>query len=365
MATETATLEETEGKFKNRLNLMDTRIKLLSISGIIPSKNIRSGFWKCRIYRLCQLLSYTLYFAVLTLQVLGLYEYWGDMIIATDNIAVTGTLMIGYVPVLAVLNRPKVVSLIDNLETKSMFCFSSIRSNSKHLEIIQEARSLASRLTWFAVTSLLITIFFWTLYPLVLLMFRSENEYAQSEEDLRVRFQYFVFVMWVPSNAVHSYMYGIIYTLQAIAFSMSLIYLIGLAPLYFSLIIYATAQFKIVSAALTEIDEVSTTLSHKQAKEGMRNFTKMEVGFLGNFNSSEQPKSVLRDKQRDWKNKTVLQAAESCPLRCEVVKQRDSEPRHTSSPRVSTNISTDNGSENDPATLLLVECIKLHQSAIR
>lgn len=364
MATGTVTMEETKDKFKQRLNLMDTNVKLLSIAGIIPSKRIRSSVWKCRLYRLCQLLSYILYFLVLTLQVLGLYQYWGDMIITTDNIAVTGTFMIGYIPtVFAILNSSKIGSLIDNLETKSIYSFRSIRSNSKHMEIIQEAKSLASYLTWFAVISLLITIFFWTVYPLVLLMYRSGHEVTQSSEDLRIKFQYFVFVMWIPSNIHRPFVYGIIYLFQVITFSLCLTYLIGLVPLYLSLIVYTTAQFKIVSAALIQIDGVSTTLSYEQENENMRDFMKMEVGFVGKFNSFVQPKSVLCDEQWDWKNKPGGQALESSTLRCEVAKRHHATSIHTDSLEVSVNSS--NNVEADSSTLTLVECIRIHQSAIR
>jgi hypothetical protein len=287
------------------------------------------------------------------------------MIITTDNMAVTATFMIGYIPtVFAILNSSKIGSLIDNLETKSIFSFRNIRSNSKHMKVIQEAKSLASYMTWFAIISLVITIFFWTIYPLVLLMYKSEHEVTYRAEDLRVKFQYFVFVMWLPSNAYQPYMYGIIYLFQVITFSMSLIYLIGLVPLYLSLIIYATAQFKIVSAALTETDEVSTTLPYEQANEEMRGFMKMEVGFVVKSNSFEQPKSVLCDEQWELKNEPVGQALESYTLRCEVVKRHHATSTQIGSPHVSINSLTYKA-EVDSTTFMLVECIKLHQSAIR
>lgn len=365
MATESTTLEETGDKFEHSLNLMGTNIKLLSITGIIPSKKISSNFWKCRTYRLCQLLSYLLYALVLTLQVVGLHQYWGDMIVTTDNIAVAATFMIGYIPtIFTIQNNSKINTLIDNLETKSIFSFRNIRSNRKCMEVILEAKSLVSYLTWFSIVSLLITIFFWTVYPLALLMYRSEHELTQRDEDLRVKFQYFVFVMWVPSNANQPCLYGIIYLFQVITFSMSLIYLIGLVPLYLSLIVYATAQFKIVSTTITEIDDVSTTIPYEEANKRVRNLVKMEERFFGKFKSSEQPKSVSCDKQWECKNKPRGQALESCTLRCEVVKQHHAIPTHADSPHVPINSSTNND-EADSTTVRLVECIKLHQSAIR
>jgi hypothetical protein len=356
MDMRTLTSQEAGEKLEQRLNLMDTNLKLLSITGVIPSKEICSSLWKYRIYRLCQISSYTLYFTVAVLQVLGLYHYWGDLMITTDNLAVTGTFILGYIPtILAMIKSKEICGLIDYLEDNSILNLSKIKSNTKHMKIIQEAKILASRLTWFAVVSLLITIFFWTIYPLVLLWFRSETEGTENHEDLRTTFQYLVFVMLIPSDLRDSYLYGAIYLLQAITFSMALTYIMGLAPLYLSLIVYTTAQFKIVSEAINETDN---TLSYRRETERMADFAEMNARPDGKFKLYMRPRNVLSDGLCERKNKAWRVTVQRRALEYGAATQ--SHPTFTMSV---CNPTSD--AEAYSTIIMMVECIKLHQSAIR
>jgi hypothetical protein len=365
MAADTITSVGTGDKSSETLNLMEKSLKLLSITGIIPSKQICSGLWKYRAYRFCQVLSYILYILVLVLQVLGLYHYWGDMVITTDNVAVTGALMIGYVPTLfAIRNSSKICNLIEYLETRSIFTLKSMRSNRKHMKVIKEAKSLASYVTWFALISLLVTIFFWTIYPLVLLMVSSERADRRDAENLRAKFQYLVYIMWIPSDASESYMYWIIYLLQVITFSKALIYLIGLIPLYLSLITYATAQFKIVSTALNEIDGFDTSASCQQENDGVIDFKEIKVGFVGKCNSFVENTSLLSGGQKDLENKCRLEPLETRALQSGAERQHHGASTYKAPTEVSIYSSTNND-EIYSSTLLMVKCIKLHQSAIR
>ena len=352
----TLTSQETGEKLGQRLELMDASLKLLSIAGIIPSKKICSSLWKYRIYRLCQISSYTLYVIVAVLQVLGFYHYWGDLVITTDNLAVTGTFMLGYIPtIFAMINSKEICGLIDYLEENSILNLSKIRLNTKHMKIIQEAKILASHLTWFAVVSLLITIFFWIIYPLVLLWFRSETEGTENLEDLKTTFQYFVFVMLIPSDVRDSYLYGAIYLFQAITYWMALTYIIGLVPLYLSLIVYTTAQFKIVSEAINEIDKV---LYYQQENERVADFAEMNARPDGKFELFMRSRTVLSDGLCERKNKARRVAVQRRALEYGAATQR--RPLSTMSTYNSTN-----DAEAYSTIIMMVECIKLHQSAIR
>ena len=352
----TLTSLETGEKLEQRLKLMDASLNLLSISGIVPSKEICSSLWKYRIYRLCQISSYALYVIVAVLQVLGLYHYWGDLLITTDNLAVIATFMLGYIPtIFAMINSKEICGLIDYLEENSILNSSKIRSNTKHMKIIEEAKILASHLTWFAVVSLSITIFFWTIYPLVLLWFRSEIEGTGNHEDLRTTFNYFVYVMLIPSDVLGSYLYVAIYLFQAITYSIVLTYLIGLVPLYLRLIVYITAQFKIVSEAINEIDNA---FSYQQENERLAVFAEINARPDGKFKLSRQPSTVLSDGLSERKNKARRVA----------VQRRALEYRAATQHHPASTLSVYNSTKDAEAystIIMMVECIKLHQSAIR
>jgi hypothetical protein len=361
MTTGTMTSGGTGDKLSRSLNLMDVSLQLLSITGIIPNRQICSSLWKYRTYRLCQLFSYMLYVTVLVLQVLGLYEYWEDMVITTDNIAVTTTLIVGYIPaVLAMRNSSRICNLINYLEEHSILASKRIRSSRKHMKVIQEAKRLASYVTWFAIISLLVTIFFWTVYPLVLLMVNSDDAVTKGAEDLKTRFQYLVYVMWIPPDKFlpYAYMYWVFYLLQAITFSSALIYLIGLLPLYLGLMIYATAHFKIVSTAVNEIDELDTSLSYQQERKGVGYFTEIKVRFVG------KNTSLLSGDQRGSENELRLRPLETGALQPAAVRQHQGASTYIAPAEVSIHSSTNNA-EIDFSTLMMIECIKLHQSAVR
>jgi hypothetical protein len=292
----------------------------------------------------------------------GLYQYWGDLVITTDNMAVTGTLMIGYIPaVFAMRNGSKICNLIDYLETRSILTFKMIRTNRKLMKVIQEAKTSASYVTLFAIISLSVTIFFWTVYPLVLLMASGERAVTQDVEDLKAKFEYLVYVMWIPSNKSqsYSYTYWIIYLLQVITFSSALIYLIGLVPLYLSLIIYATAHFKIVSTALNEIDEIDAAVSHKHEKEGVGYSAEIKVGTV------EKRTSHFGD-QGNSENESRQQPLETGALQSATVRQHQEVSTYIAPAEAEVSIySSTNNAEIDSSSLMLVECIRLHQSAIR
>jgi hypothetical protein len=302
-----------------------------------------------------------LYTPVLVLQVLGFYEYCGDLLITTDNIAVTATLVIGYIPAaLAMRNSSRICDVIDYLEKHSILASKGVRSSRKSMKVIQEAKNLASYVTWFAVISLLITIFFWTVYPLVLLMVNGEDAVTKGAEDLNARFKYFVYVMWIPSDKSqpYAYMYWIFYLLQVITFSSALIYLIGLVPLYLSLIIYATAQFKIVSTSMNEIDELDASQPCHQEKKGVRCFTEIKVRFV------EKTTFLLSGDQTDSENQLRRQPLETDALQPAAVRQHQGASTYIAPAEVSIYRSTNNA-EIDSSSLMLMECIQLHQSAIR
>ena len=342
---------------EQKLKLMDASLKLLSTVGIVPSKEICSSLWKSRIYRFCQISSYTLYVIVAVLQLLGFYHYWGDLMITTDNLAVTGAFMLGYIPtIFAVINSKEICGLIDYLEESSILNSRKIRSNTKHMKIIQEAKILASRLTWFAVVSILITIFFWTIYPLVLFRFRSESEGTGDHEDLRTTFQHFVYVMLIPSDVRDPYLYGAVYLFQAITFSMALTYLIGLVPLYLSLIVYTTAQFKIVSESINEIDNA---LSYQQENKRVADFVGKNERPAGKFKLIMRHRAVLSDGLCERKNKGRRVAVQRRALEYGAAGTQ----RHAA---FTMNIyNSTNDAEAYSTVIMMVECIKLHQSAIR
>jgi hypothetical protein len=264
--------------------------------------------------------------------------------------------MLGYIPTLfAMINSKEICNLIDYLEENSILNLSKIRSNTKHMKIIEEATILASHLTRFAVVSLLITIFFWIIYPLVLLWFRSETEGTGNHEDLRTTFQFFVYVMLIPSDVLDSYLYGVIYLFQAITYSIVLTYLIGLVPLYLSLVVYTTAQFKIVSETINETDNA---FSYQQENERPADFTEINAQTDGKFKLFMQPRAVLPDGLSERKNKARQVA----------VQRRALEYRAAMQSHPASTMSVYNPTEDAEAystITMMVECIKLHQSAIR
>ncbi|PSN37617.1 Odorant receptor 31 [Blattella germanica] len=337
-----------------RLGLFEMNLKLLSVTGIVPNRNITCSKWKLKTYRLLQFLSLLIYIPVLILQVLGLCFYWGNITLTTDNICITCSLLIGYIPALyQAVHAENLHRVIDMIEQQSLFSMKAVKENSAYTTIVNDAKKTASYLTWLTSISLSVTGILWTSYPLVMHYFQNNSS---DDNSLDHQFKYLVFVMWLPFEISQPDCYRLTYLLQVIVFLTAMAYIIGILTLYLNIMVYLKAQLKIVTAAIRELDKAYFFEKEEDMNQG--HTFEYDKQFR-----QEIVQEVINETYKNKENRNTLQAVEESDI---VRKSEDIQLYSIASLELlTTKIESNNvlnGEENSDK--YIVQCIKFHQSAI-
>ncbi|KAJ9593325.1 hypothetical protein L9F63_015145, partial [Diploptera punctata] len=228
---------------------MDTNMKLLNITGMVPSKSVTSSVWKLVLYRMRHVVCFVLFMLATTAQLIAMYLHWGDIDLTTDNISIICFFQLGYLPALyQMLSAAKLTQLVRNIETDPFFTHSSTVDN---------ARKLAYRLTCVTLCSTIVTSFFWTAYPLLA---RYLEHYDSNDQ-----FKYLVFVMWLPCDISDPLCYAVIYVFQLVVFLTNMGYCTSILSLVVTLLIYVEARFRIVVESIKRDDVTAHCIQMHQS----------------------------------------------------------------------------------------------------
>jgi hypothetical protein len=321
-------------------NLMALNIKLLRNVGIIPNEGTCKNSWKWKLNRFCHSLVFLVYIPCLILQLLSLYFYWGDVKLIAECSGTTNGVMACYFPALYLIVKwEDVYMMMYRLETNSIFNTEIVRKNDKQMKKIHTSKRSAIILSWITIVSITAIAVSFNTIPLVRLAFsQSETENLQNVDHTNQVFKYLVMIMWLPGELSEKHWYWYVYTVQVAIMCVGCAYLTAVLPFLMTMIMYTETQFRIVSSALTEIDE--------RFKEG-------DV-------ESEVIKSETDKKIGACLHSVNYEDVRS--LRPEVMEELNS-----SKARDGFNDSTagtQTTEEHDTASCYLLECIKLHQAAI-
>jgi hypothetical protein len=321
-------------------NLMALNIKLLRNVGIIPNEGTYKNSWKWKLNRLCHSLIFLVYIPSLILQLLSLYFYWGNIILIVENIGTTSGLMACYFPALYMIVKwEDFYMMMYRLETNSIFSAEMVRKNEEQMKKIHTSKQSAIILTWITIASITAIGLSFDMIPLLRLAFsNSETENLQNVDHTNQLFKYLVMVMWLPGELSEERWYWYIYTVQATIVCVACVYITGILPFLLTMIVYTETQFRIVSSALTEIDE--RYKEEDVESEVIKPETHMKIGAFLHSVNYEDVRS-LRPEVMEELNST---------------KARDG--LNDSTTRALT------FQEHDSASCYLVDCIKLHQAVI-
>jgi hypothetical protein len=327
-------------KMYDSWNLMALNIKLLRNVGIIPNEGTYINSWKWKLNRFCHSLLFLVYLPSLILQLLSLYFYWGNIILIVESIGTTSGLMACYFPALyMIIKWQDFYMMMYRVETNSIFSAEMVRKNDKQMNIIHTSKRSAIILTWITIASITAIGVSFDMIPVLRLAFsKSETENLQNVDHTNEVFKYLVMVMWLPGDMSEKHWFWYMYTVQAIIIVVGCAYLSAILPFLLTLIIYTETQFRIVSSALTEIDE--------RYKE-------------------EDVDSELIKSENDKKIGAILHSVNYEDVRS--LRPKVMEELNSSKARDGFNDSTTRAlttQEKDAASYYLVECIKLHQAVI-
>jgi hypothetical protein len=122
---------------QQKLNIFQLKVKLFNISGIISSENINSSLWKSALFRIFQILSLLLFISMIILQFLAIYHYWGNINLMADIIGFLGAFAaVCFNSSYTIIYWKNICDVTDTFETNSIFCSELVRSNKKHMKIL-------------------------------------------------------------------------------------------------------------------------------------------------------------------------------------------------------------------------------------
>jgi len=343
---------------QQKLNMFKSIIKLLNITGVIPSENINSSLWKSALFHIFQTLILLLFISIITLQILAIYHYWGNINLIVDCIGFFAAFVVTYFNnCYTKIFWKSICDVIDTFETNSIFCNEFVRSNQKHMKIVNETLKLAQ--IYIKVNFILQTIvpIFLIVPSFVQHLMTSDEEILQEVETVDGFRKYFIFVMWLPPVVKQKFIIRVMYGLQFIYAWENSLLVASLNPFYTVFYLYAGTQFKLISSIIIEMDEVMcrvenpSNILHEVTEQKFTTGTKeISDSFQSNLDT-EEPTALSKER--------ILNAKMQQNILQEVDINRQSERIH----ELST-AEIKSTTKNDPESFYLVECIKLHQASI-
>ena len=354
---------------QQKLNIFKSNIKLLNISGVIPNENINSSLWKSTLFRIFQILTLLLFISMITLQFLAIYHYWGNINLIVDCIGFLATsVCVCFITFYTAIFCKNICDVIDTFETNSIFCNELVRSNQKHMKIVNETLKLAQIYIKVIFISKTIVSILFILPTFVQHLMTSDEEILQEVETVDGFKKYFIFVMWLPPVVKQKFIIRVMYGLQCICWWEIRLFALAYAPFYGALFLYTGTQFKLISSIIREMDEVTCRVENPGNtlhEVPIEHFSTNPPKNSDSFQSPMSEKLPLKSNL-DIEEPTALSPGRilSSKMHPNVLQESNVNRQSEGTHDLST-LQIKSTTKNDPESFYLVECIKLHQASIK
>ena len=354
---------------QQKLNIFQFNVKLFNISGVIPSENINSSLWKSVLFRIFQILSLLLVLSMITLQSLAIYHYWGNINLVADSFGFLSAFIdLCLIRFYTIIKWKNICDVIDTFETSSIFCSELVRSNEKHVKILNETLHLAQICNKVIFISDIIVPIFFILPTLVQHLMTSGEEILQEVETVDGFTKYFIFVIWLPPVLKQEFIIRVIYGLQCVCLWDMCLFASAIAPFLSAVHLFNGIQYKLISSIIREMDDVTCRI------ENLGNILHEVPIQLFTADTTKLSDSVQSPTSKQLPLKSNLDIEEPTSLSTERIlsskMQLNSMPEfdiNRQSERIHDLSSQEvkSTTKNDPESFYLVECIKLHQASIK
>jgi hypothetical protein len=262
----------------------------------------------------------------------------------------------------------KFYDLTDTFETNSILCSELVRSNPKHMKILNETLNVARIYNKVISVSVNMVPMIWIFPTFVQHLITSDEDIIQAAETVEGFTKYFVFVMWLPPVVKQKIIIRVVYGLQCICLWEICLFAAAILPFYTALFLFTGTQFKLISSIIREMDEVMCGVENpgnilhedpdqlfiSERKKPTHSF-QSPIGHnlpLKSQLDRDEPTVLSTDRM------LILKMQQNSLQQGDIYKQ--SERVHDpSSPEIKST------TKNDPESLYLLECIKLHQASIK
>jgi len=230
----------------------------LIISGLWPPSSCSKSRWKSFLYDFYTVISIIFHIPFFTLQIMGVYAYWGNVplvagIIFQMAVCFDGLVILTYFA----YHRKYIVHIYEILETEFLPYIRKVGRYQKQDKIMREGTTFSKKIN----TILLIMFFFamsaWSVFPFFVKLwsYDPEKELASNVTG-PLHFEYFVLATWIPDNVFTFPTYEIIYACQFFyIWSFVANFTVG-NMVFTSIFLDIAIHFQLLSAAIRDIDYI-------------------------------------------------------------------------------------------------------------
>jgi hypothetical protein len=290
---------------------------------------------------------------MITLQILAFYHYWGNINLMTNSIGfLAGCVAVCFMSSYTVIFWKNFCEVTDTFERNSIFYSELVRSNKKHMKILNENLNLAQIYNKVISMSVILMTIIFILPTFVQHLMTSDEVILQEAETVDGFTKFFIFVIWLPPLVKQEYIIRVMYGLQCICVWEMNLFIANIAPFYTVLLLCTGTQFKLISTIIREMDEVMCRVENPVNILHVVPIQMSEDHPLKSNMNIEEPTALSTGRiQSSKKQQNSLQE-------CDI--NRKSEGNHDlSPPEIKSTI------KNDAESFYLLECIKLHQASIK
>jgi hypothetical protein len=280
---------------------------------------------------------------MITRQFLAIYPYWGDLNVMSDIIGILeASVFLCFIFLYINIFWKNFSDVTDTFETNSIFCSELVRSNSKHMKIVNETLNRANIYNKIMSMFITVQILLSVLPTLVQNLMTSDEEILQAAETADGFRKYFPFVIWLPQVVKQKFVIRVMYGLQCIFWYEICLISASFCPFSAVLILFTGTQFKLISSIIREMEEVMYTVEKSDN------------------DLHEVPEQIFTADSNNLSNESKLSSKmQQNSLQEDDINQHSERAHDLSSPEIKST------SKKDPGSVYLLECIKLHQGSIK
>jgi hypothetical protein len=280
---------------------------------------------------------------MITLEFISLYHYWGNLSVMADIIAIlaaSGNL--GFVIFYTNIFWKQICDLLDTFETNSIFCSELVRSNPKHMKIINDTLNRTNIYKKAIFMFINLQPIFYVLPTLIHNVMTSDEEILQATETVDGFTKYFPLIVWLPPIVKQEIFIRVMYGLQCIFWYEMCLFSATIFPFYVVLFLFTGTQFKLISSIIREMDKEMCGVENPYIE---LHEVPEQIFTADRKNLSTEGKLRSIVGQSSLQNDDIIQHSE----RVQVI----SSPEIKSTARIDTEV------------FYLRECITLHQASIK
>jgi hypothetical protein len=169
----------------------------------------------------------------------------------------------------------------------------------------------------------------------------SDEQILQAVESVDGFMKYFPFIIWLPRVVKQEYIIRVIYGLECIFWWENCLLSAAIFPLCIALFLITGSQFKLISSLIRDMDEVMCKVENPDNE--LHEFPG-EI-FTGNKKEISTERKLSSKMRQNY-------------LQEDDIYQHSERFHDISSPEIKST------TKNDPGSVYLLECIKLHQASI-